>query len=145
MQMSIGEVDKFLYVIYCQDDLTSPFTANKEVSNRFGGTIKRMQVYYEHKIYQFETSQLNSPIYILKIAAGPLESDCGKFMLGSLFIVQSTRKEAESFIYSDPFYKNHVWCSVNIHRYLSIPNGIKAVLAEKYQDDISTYTMVVTK
>eukprot|EP01036_Dinobryon_divergens_P027806 gene27805-36634_t len=79
---------------------------------RFGGSSKRMSLLKEHRAYQAETVSPTSPTYIRKISAGPLvgvyfhnifdsysssiESDDGKFMVGSAFIVESTREEMEN-------------------------------------------------
>lgn len=100
-----------LYVIHCLDDLTCGMV-DKGV--RFGGSVKRMSVYPEHKAWQAETSNPQSPHFIRKIAAGPLESEDGKFMIGSMFIVEATREEAVQFNQNDPFYKANVWESVSI-------------------------------
>jgi uncharacterized protein YciI len=37
------------------------------------------------------------------------ESEDGKFMVGSLFIVEATKEEAESFIRNDPFSIQGIW------------------------------------
>eukprot|EP01035_Chromulina_nebulosa_P033144 gene33144-44366_t len=88
---------------------------------RFGGSSKRMSLLKEHRAYQAETVSPTSPTYIRKISAGPLvgvfvtstisstltlESDDGKFMVGSAFIVESTREEVDRFIAGDPFHQN---------------------------------------
>jgi hypothetical protein len=111
---------------------------------RFGGSVKRLSVYAEHKAWQGETSNPESPNYIKKIAAGPMESEDGKYMIGSMFIVESTRRAAEAFIEADPFKAAGVWERVVIARYISIPNGIKAVGVQKEADDMTTIRMVVS-
>jgi len=40
------------------------------------------------------------------------ESEDGKFMIGSMFIVESTREAAERFISEDPFSSIGVWKQV---------------------------------
>ena len=128
-----------LYVIHCLDDQSCGM---EERGARFGGSVKRLSVYMEHKAWQGETSKPESPHFIKKIAAGPLESECGKFMIGSMFIVEATRKQAEAFIENDPFKAAGVWERVVITRYISIPNGIKPVTVEKDGDDMSTIRMI---
>ena len=82
---------KGLYVIHCLDDLSCGMTNNNDTNGiRFNGSIKRMSVYGEHKAWQGETSNPNSNHYIKKIAAGPMESEDGKYMIGSMFIVEGT-------------------------------------------------------
>lgn len=81
-----------------------------------------MTHYPEHKEYQAATSKT-----VKKIAAGPLLSDDGEIMVGSCFILDvQSRKEAENFIFNDPFYIHGVWNkeNISIQRYISLPNGI---------------------
>ena len=137
-----------LYVIHCMDDLSCGMVDNDAIKQggckhtRFGGSVKRMSVYAEHKAWQGETSNPNSPHYIKKISAGPMESEDGKYMIGSMFIVESTLKKAQAFIDQDPFSAASVWEKITINRYISIPNGIKEVKCEKDGDDITTIRMV---
>lgn len=136
-----GLASVHLYVIHCIDDQSCGMV-DKGV--RFGGSVKRLSVYAEHKAWQGETSNPESPNYIKKIAAGPMESEDGKYMIGSMFIVESTRRAAEAFIEADPFKAAGVWERVVIARYISIPNGIKAVGVQKEADDMTTIRMVVS-
>lgn len=129
----------YLYVIHCLDDQSCGM---EDRGIRFGGSTKRLSVYAEHKAWQGETSNPESPSYIKKISAGPLESDDGKFMIGSMFVVESTRSQAESFIQNDPFKSAGVWERIHIARYISIPNGIKHVSVEKDGEDMTTIRMV---
>ena len=71
-----------------------------------------------------------------------MESEDGKYMIGSLFIVEGTRAEAEAFNRNDPFYEAGVWEKVTIARYISIPGGIKPVRMEKDGDDMTTIRMM---
>lgn len=100
---------KYLYVIHCLDDLECGM---EDKGARFGGSVKRHSCYAEHKAYQGATSDPSSPNYIKKIAAGPMESEDGKYMIGSCFIVEATREEAEAFNRNDPFTANGVWKTV---------------------------------
>jgi len=138
-----------LYVIHCLDDMSCGMVANPSISTatnstiRFGGSVKRMSVYAEHKQWQGETSNPASPYYIKKIAAGPLESEDGKYMVGSMFIVEvDSLAQAQAFIDNDPFKAANVWDKISINKYVSIPNGIKEVKCEKNGDDITTIRMV---
>jgi len=130
----------YLYVIHCLDDLSCGMVEN---GTRFGGCEKRMSIYKEHKVYQGSCNDPSSPTYIKKICAGPMESEDGKFMIGSMFIVESTREAAERFIKEDPFSSVGVWKQVSINRYISIPNGIKEVSVEMDDAVLSTVRMVV--
>ncbi len=109
--------EKALYIIHCQDDLSCGMVDKGE---RFGGSVKRIGCYADHKAYLAQTSDPNSPNFIKKIAAGPMETEDLKYMLGSFFIVESTREEAEAFNQNDPFYKNGVWKDVRAVFTLSI-------------------------
>ena len=129
-----------MYVIHCLDDLSCGMV---DKGTRFGGSVKRMAVYAEHKAWQAETSNPDSPNFIKKIAAGPMESEDGKYMIGSNFIVESTRSAAEAFNKQDIFSITGVWASVTINRWISIPNGIKSVKMHKDGDDMSTIKMIV--
>ena len=53
------------------------------------------------------------------VMAGPLVADDGETSRGSLFLVEApTRKEAEAFIHADPFHKNGIWETVQVHAFL---------------------------
>ena len=101
--------EKALYIIHCQDDLSCGMVDKGE---RFGGSTKRIGCYADHKAYLAQTSDPNSPNFIKKIAAGPMETEDLKYMVGSFFIVESTREEAEAFNQNDPFFKNGAWNQV---------------------------------
>lgn len=46
-----------------------------------------------------------NPAFIKKLAAGPMLEEDGKFMVGSFFLVEATREEAQTFVDNDPFKK----------------------------------------
>lgn len=72
---------------------------------------RRLQNYEAHKAY-LETA----PVHIL--VSGPLMSDDGETMIGSLFLVEAPDKAAvQSFNEADPFRKATVWASIAIHRF----------------------------
>jgi uncharacterized protein YciI len=52
------------------------------------------------------------------IMSGPLQSDDGEVMIGSLFIVEAGSREAvEAFNQGDPFFTAGVWGQVSISRF----------------------------
>lgn len=55
--------------------------------------------------YQTAASNPEDPRYMKKIAAGPLVEEDDKYMIGSFFLVEATREEAQAFIDNDPFAK----------------------------------------
>ncbi|CAM9222766.1 unnamed protein product, partial [Sphacelaria rigidula] len=42
----------------------------------------------------------------------------GKYMVGSFFLVEATREEAQKFVDDDPFNKGNVWQTISIQRYV---------------------------
>ncbi|CAN0102314.1 unnamed protein product [Discosporangium mesarthrocarpum] len=112
---------RHLYAVHCIDDASC---GRKDGTPR-GGSVKRMDNYPAHTEYQRVTADPQSPNFITKLAAGPMTSDNDKWMVGSLFLVESTRKEAEEFAHNDPFFKEKVWQTINIFRYVAVGGGIK--------------------
>jgi uncharacterized protein YciI len=137
--MSDPTSEKGLFIIHCMDDISGEMI---DKGGRFGGSAKRFSVYGEHKAYLAVTSDPSSPSFIHKIAAGPLESDDKRYMIGSFFIVEATREEAENFNRNDPFFINGVWEKITISRWVSTI-GIKPADAVMNDDDFSTIHMVV--
>ena len=135
----MDSVIRQLYIIHCIDD---PSCGLESRGVRFGGSVKRLASYIEHRAYQTETSNPDSPQFIRKIAAGPMESDCGRYMIGSCFIVEATKEEAVRFNQEDPFFAANVWGNISINRWISIPNGIKPVQMHKDGDDMVSIRMV---
>jgi uncharacterized protein YciI len=80
---------------------------------RFGGSVKRMEHYDAHKAYGAMTADPTSPNYIQKLAVGPIESEDGRFMIGSILIVEATYEEALKFNTNDPFSIHKVWDQVS--------------------------------
>ncbi|CAM9435711.1 unnamed protein product [Heterosigma akashiwo] len=117
---------KQLWLIVCVDDDSSPLVEGPPLGFPIGGSQKRMDVFAQHKEYQGRTATPGNPEYIKKLMAGPQLTDDKMYMLGSAFIVESTREEAEAFNRNDPFNEAGVWKSVSINRYISIPGGIVA-------------------
>ena len=52
------------------------------------------------------------------VMSGPLQSDDGDIMIGSLFIIEAARREAiVAFVEADPFTKEGVWGDLRITRF----------------------------
>lgn len=72
---------------------------------------RRLRHYDEHKAYLS-----SAPITIL--ISGPLVQDDGETMIGSFFLVEAPmRSEVAAFNAVDPFARNGIWQSVQIHRF----------------------------
>lgn len=55
--------------------------------------------------YQIATANPEDSRFINKISAGPMVEEDDKYMVGSFFIVEATREEAQKFVDNDPFKK----------------------------------------
>jgi hypothetical protein len=132
--------------VHCPDDLSVGMTEGAFGDVRFGGSVKRIGNYAAHKARQADTSDPSSPNYNKKISAGPMESEDGKFMVGSCFIIEATREAVEAFIAGDIFKSEGVWDAekISINRYTSF-SGIKAVEAVNDGPDLTTVRMVASK
>lgn len=102
--------ENHIYLIHCLDDISTVDMVDQ--GPRFGGSAKRMSVYDQHKAYIAASNDPSSPTYIKKLAAGPMESEDLKYMIGSFFIVDATLEEVHRFNRNDPFYINNVWDKV---------------------------------
>jgi uncharacterized protein YciI len=86
-----------LFAIHCLDKL--------------GALDQRLARHAEHRAYLAEGR-------VHLIVAGPLVSDDGNAMLGSLFIVDApSREAAEAFNANDPFTKHGIWGQTIINRF----------------------------
>jgi uncharacterized protein YciI len=75
---------------------------------------RRLEHYSAHRSF-IETDQSHG---VSVIISGPLQSDDGDTMIGSLFIVDAPgRAEIESFTKADPFMVEGVWERVTITRF----------------------------
>jgi uncharacterized protein YciI len=55
---------------------------------------------------------------ITVIVSGPLQSDDGEVMTGSLFVLEACNRAAiDAFVADDPFTKQGVWAEVRISRF----------------------------
>ncbi len=102
-----------IYVIHCLD--------------KPGHLAKRLEVLDEHRAYM-----ATNPIKVL--SSGPLMSDDGKEMIGSLFIVDARdRAEIEAFMRVDPLTKADLWQSVNVQRY-----GVRSGVLSDYESALAS-------
>lgn len=75
------------------------------------GLPRRLAHYEAHKAYLAQAS-------VKTVISGPLVSDDGDTMIGSLFVVEAeSRTAVEAFNAADPFNRNGVWASINIHAF----------------------------
>ena len=75
---------------------------------------RRLEHYTAHRSF-IETDQSYG---VSVIISGPLQSDDGETMIGSLFIIDApSRAEIEAFTKADPFMTEGVWGDVTITRF----------------------------
>jgi uncharacterized protein YciI len=75
---------------------------------------RRLEHYSAHRSF-IETDQ---SFGVSVVISGPLQSDDGETMIGSLFIIESpSRAEVEAFAEADPFRREGVWGAVTITRF----------------------------
>ncbi|MCZ8316913.1 YciI family protein [Phreatobacter sp.] len=83
--------------------------------DRDGALPTRLAHYDAHKAFLADTSAFNVRI----VMSGPLMSDDGEQMIGSLFLVEAAGRAAvESFNRADPFHAAGIWRAVTITRFL---------------------------
>ncbi len=75
---------------------------------------RRLEYYTEHRNF-IETERAYGVSVVL---SGPLQSDDGEIMIGSLFLIEApSRAEVETFTKADPFMTEGVWGQVSITRF----------------------------
>ena len=75
----------------------------------------RLANYEAHKTFLSDTSRFGVKI----VMSGPLVSDDGQTMIGSLFLVEAPgRTEVEAFNRADPFAAANIWQKVTITGFL---------------------------
>jgi len=73
---------------------------------------RRLEHYEAHKAYLSRAS-------VRILVSGPLMSDDGETMIGSLFLIEADTKAAvEAFNAGDPFRRAGIWTEIRIHRFL---------------------------
>src|ERR1700754_3446575 len=76
---------------------------------------KRLSNYAAQKTFLSDPSRYGVTI----VMSGPLTSDDGQTMIGSLFLVEAQgRAEVESFHHADPFFAAGIWENVSISAFL---------------------------
>lgn len=75
----------------------------------------RLAHYDAHKAFLADTASFGVRI----VMSGPLMSDDGERMIGSLFLVEAPdRRAVEAFHAADPFFAARIWRSATITRFL---------------------------
>ena len=98
---------------YGSSDETMPLYAVHAI-DRPGALPLRLEHYADHRAF-VETAGAHG---ITIIISGPLQSDDGELMTGSLFILDAPdRASVEAFAAADPFTKNLVWGEFSITRF----------------------------
>jgi uncharacterized protein YciI len=74
----------------------------------------RLEHYAAHRAY-VESAEAGG---IRVLLSGPLQSDDGEMMIGSLFIIEAeSREQVAAFTAADPFTIQGVWATVSIARF----------------------------
>jgi len=74
----------------------------------------RLEYYAAHRAY-VESAEAGG---IRVVLSGPLQSDDGEMMIGSLFIIEAANRESvAAFTAADPFITQGVWATVSIARF----------------------------
>ncbi len=83
--------------------------------DRAGALPTRLANYDAHKAFLADTSRFGVRI----VMSGPLVSDDGGTMIGSLFLIEApSRAEVEAFNRADPFAAAGIWDKVTITGFL---------------------------
>jgi uncharacterized protein YciI len=83
--------------------------------DRTGALPTRLANYDAHKVFLSDTSRFGVKI----VMSGPLVSDDGATMIGSLFLIDAPgRAEVEAFNRADPFAAADIWEKVTITGFL---------------------------
>jgi uncharacterized protein YciI len=83
--------------------------------DRAGALPVRQANYDAHKTFLADTSTYGVTI----VMSGPLVSDDGATMIGSLFLIEAPgRVEVERFHHADPFFAAGIWEKVSITGFL---------------------------
>ena len=83
--------------------------------DRAGALPTRLAHYEAHKAFLSDTSRFGVKI----VMSGPLVSDDGERMIGSLFLIEAPgRGDVEAFNQADPFAAADIWEKVTITGFL---------------------------
>ncbi len=90
-----------LYVLHAKD--------------RPGALQLRLDLYAAHRTFLEEQDE-GGPVSV--VMSGPLQTDDGEAMTGSLLLLEAPDREAiDRFVAEDPFTREGVWGEVNISRF----------------------------
>ena len=79
-----------------------------------GAAPERARRYEDHK--RFLSNLVDFDVAI--VMSGPLMSDDGNAMIGSLFLIEATSRDAVMLFHkADPFYEAGIWQSITIMRF----------------------------
>jgi len=82
--------------------------------DRPGALPARLEHYAAHRAFVETAPQAGLTV----VLSGPLQSDDGEMMTGSLFIIEAPDRAAvEAFAQADPFSRAGIWESVTITRF----------------------------
>jgi len=80
-----------------------------------GALDRRIANYDAHKAFLSDTSRFGVRI----VMSGPLTSDDGATMIGSLFLIEAPDRAAvETFHHADPFFSAKIWETVSISGFI---------------------------
>lgn len=83
-------------------------------TDRPGALALRLEHYAAHRAFVETRAEQNISV----VLSGPLQSDDGEIMTGSLFIIEAPDRETvEAFAMADPFSQEGVWSEVIITRF----------------------------
>ncbi|PSO31905.1 YciI family protein [Bradyrhizobium sp. MOS002] len=83
--------------------------------DRAGALPARLANYDAHKAFLSDTTRFGVKI----VMSGPLVSDDGERMIGSLFLIEAPgRRDVEAFNRADPFAAADIWDKVTITGFL---------------------------
>ena len=83
--------------------------------DRPGVLQRRLSFYAAHRTFLEEQDEAG-PVSV--VMSGPLQTDDGETMTGSLLLLEAPDREAvERFVAEDPFTREKIWGEVNISRF----------------------------
>lgn len=83
--------------------------------DRPGVLQRRLNFYAAHRTFLEEQDEAG-PISV--VMSGPLQTDDGEIMTGSLILLEAPDREAvERFVAADPFTRENIWGEVHISRF----------------------------
>lgn len=90
-----------LYVLHAKD--------------RPGTLQRRLDFYSAHRTF-LEDQTESGPVCV--VMSGPLQTDDGEVMTGSLLLLEAPDREAvDRFVAEDPFTREGIWGDVNVSRF----------------------------